>query len=61
MEDTLSVGDRAIVNKLIPGAVPLQRGDIVVFEDQETGLPPTTPADHGPLSTRSSVASSSWG
>ena len=49
MEDTLSVGDRVIVNKLVPGAVPLQRGDIVVFEDPGNWLPPTTPADHGPL------------
>ncbi|HYN30343.1 MAG TPA: signal peptidase I [Dermatophilaceae bacterium] len=33
MEDTLLVGDRVVVNKLVPGAMDLQRGDVVVFSD----------------------------
>ncbi|AAT90012.1 hypothetical protein ATY41_02930 [Leifsonia xyli subsp. xyli] len=33
MEATLQKGERVLVNELIPGAVPLQRGDIVVFQD----------------------------
>lgn len=33
MENTLLVGDRVLVNELVPGAVPLQRGDVVVFQD----------------------------
>ncbi|MFH5822483.1 signal peptidase I [Georgenia sp. AZ-5] len=33
MEDTLAVGDRVMVNKLVPGPFELQRGDIVVFVD----------------------------
>jgi len=33
MEDTLLVGDRVLVNELVPGVVPLQRGDVVVFRD----------------------------
>lgn len=33
MESTLLVGDRVLVNELVPGAVPLQRGDVVVFQD----------------------------
>ncbi|KTR05343.1 signal peptidase I [Curtobacterium luteum] len=33
MEDTLLVGDRVLVNELVPGLVPLQRGDVVVFTD----------------------------
>ncbi len=32
MEDTLQVGDRILVNKLVDGQ-ELQRGDVVVFED----------------------------
>ncbi|PCN47107.1 signal peptidase I, partial [Curtobacterium sp. 'Ferrero'] len=33
MEDTLLVGDRVLVNELVPGVVSLQRGDVVVFTD----------------------------
>ncbi len=33
MEDTLAINDRILVNKLVPGASELQRGDIVVFTD----------------------------
>ncbi len=33
MENTLLIGDRVLVNELVPGAVPLQRGDVVVFTD----------------------------
>ncbi|GAA2754240.1 signal peptidase I [Amnibacterium kyonggiense] len=33
MQNTLQVGDRILVNELVPGLVPLQRGDVVVFSD----------------------------
>ena len=33
MENTLQVGDRILVNELVPGLIPLQRGDVVVFTD----------------------------
>lgn len=33
MEDTLLVGDRVLVSKLTPGVQPLERGDVVVFQD----------------------------
>jgi signal peptidase I len=33
MQDTLQVGDRILVNELVPGLIPLQRGDVVVFTD----------------------------
>lgn len=33
MEDTLDINDRIIVNELVPGVVPVQHGDIVVFTD----------------------------
>lgn len=49
MEDTLAIGDRVVVNKLVPGVVPVERGDVVVFEDPDNWLPPTTPVDQGPL------------
>lgn len=33
MERTLLIGDNVLVNELVPGAVPLRRGDVVVFRD----------------------------
>ncbi|WP_186377017.1 signal peptidase I [Curtobacterium pusillum] len=33
MENTLLIGDRVLVNELVPGVVPLQRGDVIVFQD----------------------------
>jgi signal peptidase I len=33
MQNTLEVGDRILVNELVPGLIPLQRGDVVVFSD----------------------------
>ena len=33
MEPELRVGDRVLVNQLVPAILPLQRGDIAVFED----------------------------
>ena len=39
MENTLQISDRIIVNQLVPGIVPLQRGDVVVFRDPGGWLP----------------------
>ncbi|WP_423924177.1 signal peptidase I [Frigoribacterium sp. 2-23] len=33
MEDTLQIGDRIVVNELVPRFADLKRGDIVVFDD----------------------------
>ncbi len=33
MEDTLQINDRIIVNELVPNAMPVQYGDVVVFRD----------------------------
>lgn len=33
MQPEVRVGDRVLVNKLVPELIPLQRGDIAVFED----------------------------
>ncbi|MBE2320754.1 signal peptidase I [Solirubrobacter sp. CPCC 204708] len=33
MQPELAVGDRVLVNKLVPEIVPLRRGDVAVFED----------------------------
>ncbi|MFM6977137.1 MAG: signal peptidase I, partial [Micrococcales bacterium] len=33
MESTLMIDDRIIVNELVPDVIPLERGDVVVFQD----------------------------
>jgi signal peptidase I len=38
MQNTLLIGDRVLVNELVPGVVPLQRGDVVVFQDPGSWL-----------------------
>lgn len=40
MERTLLIGDRVLVNELVPGAAPLRRGDVVVFRDPGGWLGP---------------------
>jgi signal peptidase I len=51
MENTLLVGDRVIVNKLVPSPVSLNRGDIIVFEDPDHWLPPAVPVQRSALSS----------
>lgn len=45
MSDTLLVGDRVLVNELVPGVVSLQRGDVVVFRDPGGWLAPAQGED----------------
>lgn len=49
MENTLQIDDRIIVNQLVPGLVPLQRGDVVVFQDPGGWLPPQPEAASNPV------------
>ncbi|HEY5515798.1 MAG TPA: signal peptidase I [Pengzhenrongella sp.] len=49
MEDTLLIGDRVLVSKLVPGPFDVHRGDIVVFKDPGGWLPPTPPAERSAL------------
>ncbi|KGN40482.1 signal peptidase I [Knoellia aerolata] len=49
MEDTLILNDRVVVNKLVPGVVDLQRGDVVVFEDPGDWLTSMPEVSHGPV------------
>ncbi len=44
MEDTLLVGDKVLVNKLVYHLRPIERGDIVVFNGQGSWDPPAKPA-----------------
>lgn len=43
MENTLQVDDRIFVNLLVPEPFPLQRGDVVVFQDTKNWLGPVDP------------------
>ena len=49
MENTLLVGDRVIVNKLVPSPISVKRGDVIVFEDPDHWLPATVPAQRSAL------------
>jgi signal peptidase I len=44
MENTLLVGDKVLVNKLVYHIRPIARGDIVVFDGAGSWNPPTAPA-----------------
>ncbi len=49
MEHTLEIHDRILVNELVPGVVPLQRGDVVVFKDPGGWLEPSAPVQQPPV------------
>jgi signal peptidase I len=48
MENTLQINDRVIVSRLTPSAVPLKRGDVVVFTDPGGWLAGEDPAPVAP-------------
>lgn len=48
MVHTLEVDDRIIVNELVPGLVPVSRGDVVVFRDPGGWLHRPPVAEQGP-------------
>ena len=51
MEDTLLIGDKVLVNKLVYRVRPISRGDVVVFNGAGSWLAPTSsaPPSHNPL------------
>jgi signal peptidase I len=52
MENTLLIGDKVLVNKVVYRIRPVSRGDIVVFNGAGSWLPPTAaaaPPTHNPL------------
>src|SRR5262249_30623230 len=52
MENTLQIGDKVLVNKIIYRIRPISRGDIVVFNGAGSWLPPTAataPVSHNPF------------
>ncbi len=51
MEDTLLVGDKVLVNKLVYDFRPIARGDIIVFNGDGSWNPPasTSSASHNPI------------
>ena len=49
MENTLLIGDRVLVNKLIYHFRGIARGDIVVFSGQDSWGPPPTPPSSDPV------------
>lgn len=49
MEDTLEIGDRVMVSRMVPDAFDVHRGDIVVFKDPGGWLPPYEPPQRTPV------------
>jgi signal peptidase I len=51
MENTLLVGDKVLVNKIVYRIRPISRGDIVVFNGAGSWQPPTSqqPSTHNPV------------
>ncbi len=49
MEDTLLINDRIIVNQLEPRFIPIEHGDVVVFRDPGSWLPPTPVIEQNPV------------
>ncbi len=49
MEDTLIVNDRIIVNQLVPEVTPIERGDVVVFQDPGGWLDPVPQPEQEPV------------
>src|SRR5580658_9516047 len=51
MENTLLIGDKVLVNKLVYHLRPIDRGDIVVFDGEGSWDPPAAPSatQHNPV------------
>jgi len=49
MQNTLQINDRILVNQLVPGVMPLERGDVVVFKDPGGWLTPTVEQPKNPV------------
>jgi len=49
MENTLQINDRILVNELVPGLVPIQHGDVVVFKDPGGWLPAQPKTEQNPI------------
>jgi signal peptidase I len=49
MENTLQIGDRVLVNKLVYHSRPIARGDVVVFSGQDSWGPDAPPPSSDPV------------
>ena len=49
MENTLDIGDKVLVNKLIYHFRPIERGDIIVFNGEGSWDPPSPPQSSDPV------------
>lgn len=49
MTNTLQINDRIIVNELVPNAIKIKRGDVIVFTDPGGWLPIAAPVAQNPV------------
>lgn len=50
MEDTLQIGDRILVNRVVYHTRPIERGDVVVFDGADSFVPMSEVPQRNPLS-----------
>ena len=50
MENTLNVGDRVLVNRLVYHSRPIERGDVVVFDGTDSFVPASAGPARDPIS-----------
>jgi signal peptidase I len=50
MEDTLQIGDRILVNRVVYHTRPIERGDVVVFDGADSFVPMSDVPQRNPLS-----------
>ena len=50
MENTLNVGDRVLVNRLVYHSRPIERGDVVVFDGTDSFVPASAATTRDPIS-----------
>ncbi len=61
MEDTLQVGDRVLVNRVVYHLRPIERGDIVVFDGSGSFVEPADVPDRNPIAAALTWVGQSFG
>lgn len=61
MEDTLQIGDRILVNRLVYRVRPIERGDIVVFDGTDSFVPASSVPQRNPIAGAIAYVAQSFG
>lgn len=61
MEDTLQIGDRILVNRLVYKVRPIERGDVIVFDGTDSFVPASSVPQRDPVSGAVAYVAQSFG